>query len=386
MAEGVGDRVLPAAPGGQALVDEDQHVDGVADPDAQDEDRQHRENDREGDVQPDHQAEIGDHRGRHDRHGKEDAGYTPKQQKQEEHEYQGGGADVHAGVTGHAAGDLAGDDRASHDEEPEVGAVVAFDHGPEHRHQLALLVLGEEDAAVRGDARVPRRLVEARERLLHAPVAAGVDDGLDRHRGQAAVAGDHVVDVEGVGEDAAAQIFQRLRRLGPIFHQVFDDERVVLTARLPDVDEARHLADVGQDGLELVVEGPQPLQEGEVEDLGGLDGNQDPIVLTEPALELLVFERSRVGAVEVALRGVLRPQVGEKGGHGGQEQQAQAEHQVAAGVDRVPPSLEGPIDAIAKSHVTSPTLRVARSARLPLALPRVVDKRRHSAHLRDHVP
>jgi hypothetical protein len=162
-----------------------------------------------------------------------------------------------------------------------------------------------------------------------------------------AIARDHVVDIQGTGEDAAAKIIQLLRRLGPVLHQVFDDQGVGLAACLSNVDQALHLVDVGQNLLELLVKGPQLLEEGRIEDLRRLDGDQDAVVLAELALELLVLERCRVVAVEIALGGVLGPQLWQERAKSHHDHHAARQHGIAMGADEACPAPEGRVDAIA---------------------------------------
>ena len=134
-----------------------------------------------------------------------------------------------------------------------------------------------------------------------------------------------------------------------IFHQVADDQLVLISAgfarvdQTPDLDHVRHLV------LEVLVEGAQLPQELEIEDFGWLDGQQNEGVAAELLTEFVIGDPDRIVLVEEALGRGVDADLGRLCQHDAGQRQHHWNHQPGASVGEVSPGLEEGFDPV--SHV-----------------------------------
>ena len=194
-------------------------------------------------------------------------------------------------------------------------------------------------------ARSSRRIEAPELVVVQAERRVGV--GLDADGREAAVPGQQEVPVQGILESElvpdARELFRRAR---PIREQVSDDELVPLAAGVSGVDEARHVLELGDLVLDLLVQVAQRCEEREVEDLRRLDGDEDAVVSPELLAKGVVGDADGVVLVQKALgRGVdLDPRELRDQRAGDEQDGGDREPRVAVGP--VAPAREGVLDPL----------------------------------------
>ena len=269
-----------------AILVVDEHVHRVGDTDREQQRRQHRRDDVDGDAAEHHRADGPDERGRDGDERQDDAPHAPEQQREHDDQQHRHEADGLQRVGFRLAEELLVEDR------PAGQVVLGAD--------LAL-----ENLADRTDG------FDLVLETLHV-VRKARDDG-----GEAAVGRHHVADVEVVLQRALAERRQR-RRIDRQLDQIADLERVALAGDRLDVGEAEHLLDVRS-----LLDRP-----GDAVDLGqhvGLEhvfrvepGHHD-LVAAEVLEHFLVLQERRVVVEEPSFERVIEVNAGElregAGGH-----------------------------------------------------------------------
>jgi hypothetical protein len=297
--------------------------------------------DLDGGARDGHDRQRAQEREDHDHQRQHHGTGPPEQQEQEGRDGDDGdqGEADHVGLNRSLQG--LDQDRRPPQIDPEVGCLVASDDGLDRVHDLRVLGAREEGAiGGRGTA-----LVAEAPELVVVQAERRVGVGLDADGRDAAVPGQQEVPVQGIPESELPDARELFRRARPIREQVSDDELVPLAAGVSGVDEARHVLELGDLVLDLLVQVAQLCEEREVEDLRWLDGDEDAVVSPELLAKGVVGDADGVVLVQEALgRGVeldlreLRDQ------RAGDEQD---------GDDREPRTVVGPL-APAREGVLDP--------------------------------
>ena len=216
------------------------------------------------------------------------------------------------------------------------------------------LVLRARHEATSGAPRLREALVlvEARQGVPRV-VDREVRLRLDHECGEPPVLGDQEVPVERIRKEALSEGGQVVRFAGPLFHQVPNDQLVVLAPNRADAHQAGDLFDVGNLALEVRVQCPELAEELEIENVGRLDGDQDDFFSSELLHEALVRDQHGIVPVEEVIKGRVDREAGELRGKAQGDEQHERDRRPGVSEDPMPPALEAGVDAAADSQGSS---------------------------------